>query len=156
MNDLEFREQYKRLTDVHPNHFQKDGPNSENTLKELDVDWFRQVAGSIVMSNESSSGEIRHRLCGTFLKESKKISSVRWRSLRCWRWMATNDEARARECFRKYGAENLSDALRNHERELDEKKFERSGEAIKKVRGRSKAYARKQVAIKISVHSQYI
>lgn len=54
MNDLEFREQYKRLREVHPHYF---GPQEKmNTtweyVKNLDVDWFRHLVDRLVMAQD--------------------------------------------------------------------------------------------------------
>lgn len=54
MNDLEFREQYKRLTEVHKHYF--DSKEKLNTtweyVKELDADWFRHLVDRIVMASD--------------------------------------------------------------------------------------------------------
>ena len=71
MNDLEFREQYKRLKEVHPNTYE----NNEKALtvwrfvKDMEIDWFKSLVDRVVLSNrgdkidigEAVASERRHR-----------------------------------------------------------------------------------------------
>lgn len=60
MNDLEFREQYKRLKEVHPYTYE----NNEKALtiwrfvKDMEIDWFKNLVDRIVLSNRGDKIDI--------------------------------------------------------------------------------------------------
>lgn len=60
MNDLEFREQYKRLAEVHPIYF--DNKEKMQTVwrfvNDMDQQWFKTLVDRIVMSNSASKFDI--------------------------------------------------------------------------------------------------
>lgn len=77
MNDQEFREQYKRLTDVHPMFFK--ASEKMNTIwdyvKNLDQNWFRQQVDRIVGATDPR-GE-RYDLIAAALGERRHQAALR-------------------------------------------------------------------------------
>lgn len=60
MNDLEFRDQYKRLIEVHPNHFQSQEKMQTvwRFVSEMDAKWFATLVDRIVMSSRADRFDI--------------------------------------------------------------------------------------------------
>lgn len=88
MNDIEFREQYKRLRECHPNIF---APKEKMDtiwyyVKDLDLNWFKKIVNHIVMANDVRSekydigaaaiAEMRSRKAQEFANNVIKMSEL--------------------------------------------------------------------------------
>lgn len=71
MNDLEFREQYKRLKEVHPHRFESAEKLSTvwRFVKDMDIQWFTSLTDRIVMS---SKGDLDIGEAVTFERRNRK------------------------------------------------------------------------------------
>lgn len=110
MNDLEFREQYKRLKEVHPYKFES--PEKMKTVwtfvQDMDVHWFESLVDRIVMSSkgdldigEAVAGERRNRRSKQFAEEVCAATKS-WQSF---------SEKGLGNVLEKYGASNLCEAI---------------------------------------------
>lgn len=110
MNDLEFREQYKRLRETHPMKFE---PTEKlNTIwrfvQDMEVAWFKSLVDRIVMSSrgdldigEAVAAERRHR-------KSKEFADSVCAATNAWQGVT---EKGLDNVLGKYGAGSLADAV---------------------------------------------
>lgn len=113
MNDLEFREQYKRLKEVHPHYF--GSAEKMNTtweyVKDLDLKWFTHLVDRIVMGGdprqqkfdigEAAIAERRARKSAQFAEDVSKATS-NWKQI---------TERGLENVLEKYGGGNLFEAV---------------------------------------------
>ena len=110
MNDLEFREQYKRLKDVHP--FKFESPEKMKTVwqfvNDFDLDWFTKIVDRIVMSSkgdldigDAATGERRARRSKQFADDVCAATKS---------WVGITDQG-LDNTLEKYGAKSLVEAI---------------------------------------------
>lgn len=118
MEKPDFREQYKRLSDVHPKQF--NSGEKLNTIwehvKDLDQDWFRRIVDNVVMSNdpwherhdigEAAKGERRARKAQELADGVIKLTENR----------TGISETGLTEVLNHLGVKSLSEAIEKRER----------------------------------------
>lgn len=111
MNDLEFREQYKRLREVHPYKFESKEKMETvwRFVESMDAKWFESLVDRIVMSSkgdldigEAVAAERRARKSAQFAEEVCAAS-------KSWENFKTNKGLE--RVLEKYGANSLFEAI---------------------------------------------